>query len=89
MSPYDQRPVTASLMRGSDQGYPSAYPGQQQQGNISIPQDQQTAWMRAAQRRLNPQEQKQKQYDQGISGKSSDGKGLPDNLQPSYMRGSK
>ena len=84
VSPYDQRPTTTGLLPSSDQGRPSSYAGAKPVTDVG-----KDDMLKAIERRLSPMEQRRNKMDSGISGRSKDNKGLPDNLQPSYMRGSK
>jgi hypothetical protein len=89
-SPYDMRPVTSAFGGANQQ--PGAYPNNQQlalpgQGS-PLAEDQQTQWLRAVDRRLKPQG-KNAYDDRNISGRSSDGKKLPDYSTPSFAGGTK
>ena len=76
-SPYDQRPVTTSLMRRLDNGVASAYPSPVAQ-NVGQPAQDQEAWMMAMERRLGTDKKK----DQDITGKKSNGSAKPDYITP-------
>jgi len=75
-SPYDQRPVTKALTQSNDQGKPSAYKSGIPAGDTATDPN-----MDAMRRRLlqsGPENAYTKKQDKYISGKSSDGKKMPD-----------